>query len=123
MLTGLAVSLGPSRGCSPGWRPAWVLTVLIVVGVLRPRVPTARVLAMYGARPLPRWAAPRLHEVVDVLAAGARPHRGTVVPAASPRGRGERSGARRSARRSRAVTVSYPRVTHRPRLRRTGIWW
>lgn len=45
------------------------LAVLGLVGVMfRPRVPPAWILSMFGAVPLPRWAAPQLHEVVATLA-------------------------------------------------------
>jgi heat shock protein HtpX len=56
-----------------------VLLAVLVVAALRPRVPIAWVLWMYQAQPLPRWAAPRLHEAVDVLAVRARLHRRPAV--------------------------------------------
>lgn len=40
----------------------------LVLGLVRPRVPTGWVLRMYGARPLPAHAAPGLHRAVAVLA-------------------------------------------------------
>lgn len=58
-----------------------ILTVVIVglvLGLIRPRIPTATVLRMYGAQPLPFEAAPELHQAIDTLAerAGLRrsPH-------------------------------------------------
>jgi heat shock protein HtpX len=73
MLTGLAVMLGAVAWLLTGLAGlVWVLATIVLLGALRPRVPTAWVLSMYQAQPLPRWAAPRLHEVVDVLAVRAR---------------------------------------------------
>src|SRR6478672_1551868 len=73
MLTGLAVMLGAVAWLLTGLAGlVWVLATIVLLGALRPRVPTAWVLSMYRAQPLPRWAAPRLHEVVDVLAVRAR---------------------------------------------------
>ncbi len=188
MLLGLAVVLGAVAWLLTGL--AGVLRVLVTVlllGALRPRVPTAWVLSMYQAQPLPRWAAPRLHEVVDVLSVRARLHRRAAPRARragadrGPRARDQpsaqrgpfghepvrprrpprpvdvlgralvgRSGgpdplllqthpgteqrvhrlralgagpSRRPVARNHEVTVAYPPVTRRPRLRRTGIWW
>src|SRR3954468_11345799 len=46
----------------------WMLIAVAVLLVVRPRVPTEEVLTTYGAQRLPRWAAPELHGLVDVLA-------------------------------------------------------
>jgi heat shock protein HtpX len=46
---------------------AAVLTCALGVALLRPRVSVALVLWVYDAQPLPRWAAPRLHWMVEVL--------------------------------------------------------
>ncbi|GAA5101736.1 zinc metalloprotease HtpX [Haloechinothrix salitolerans] len=46
----------------------WVLAGGAIIALLRPRVPARWVLSMYGARPLPRHAAPHLHRIVAVLA-------------------------------------------------------
>lgn len=73
MLTGLAVVLGAVAWLLVGWEGLlWVLLTVVLLAALRPRVPTAWVLSMYRAEPLPRWAAPRLHAVVDVLAVRAQ---------------------------------------------------
>jgi Zn-dependent protease with chaperone function len=45
----------------------WVVLVGVLVGVLRPKVPTRWVLAMYGAQPIPRHAAPQLHRILEIL--------------------------------------------------------
>src|SRR6476469_4306251 len=75
MLLGLAVVLGAVAWLLTGLGGLlWVLVTVLVLGALRPRVPTAWVLSMYQAPPLPRWAAPRLHEVVDVIAVRAGLH-------------------------------------------------
>ncbi|HET8988667.1 MAG TPA: zinc metalloprotease HtpX [Humibacillus sp.] len=72
LLTGMAVVLGTVAWLLTGVTGlVWVLLVVVVLGALRPRVPTEWVLSMYQAQPVPRWAAPRLHEIVDVLAARA----------------------------------------------------
>ena len=47
---------------------ATVLLSVVTLAALRPRVSAGLVLWLYGAQPLSRWAAPRLHQVVDVLA-------------------------------------------------------
>jgi heat shock protein HtpX len=76
MLTGLAVVLGAVAWLLTGWAGlVWVLVSVLLMGARRPRVPIAWVLSMYRAQPLPRRAAPRLHEVVDVLAVRAQLHR------------------------------------------------
>ena len=76
MLLGLAVVLGAVAWLLTGLAGLlWVLVTVLLLGALRPRVPTAWILSMYQAQPLPRWAAPRLHEVVDVLAVRAGLHR------------------------------------------------
>jgi heat shock protein HtpX len=73
LLTGMAVTVG-----AVGWLLFGFLGLLAVLmcalalGVLRPRVSVAWVLWMYDAQPLPRWAAPRLHWMVDLLAERAR---------------------------------------------------
>jgi heat shock protein HtpX len=80
LLTGLAVLLGAVGWLLAGWTGLlWVLLLVVMVGALRPRVPTAWVLSMYQAQPLPRWVAPRLHEIVDVLAVRAGLHRRPAV--------------------------------------------
>jgi heat shock protein HtpX len=50
----------------------WALIFGGIVLALRPRVPPRWVLAMYGARPLPRGVAPELHRYVQALADRAR---------------------------------------------------
>lgn len=86
MLAGLAVVLGAVAWLLTGLAGLlWVLMTVVLLGALRPRVPTAWVLSMYRAQPLPRWAAPGLHDVVDVLAARARlQRRPQVFYVASP---------------------------------------
>jgi heat shock protein HtpX len=49
-----------------------VLTCTITVALVRPRVSVGFVMWLYDAQPLPRWAAPRLHRIVDVLSERAR---------------------------------------------------
>jgi heat shock protein HtpX len=51
-----------------------VLTTGLVLSALRPRVPVSWVLWMYQARPLPSWAAPQLHWILQVLAERAGLH-------------------------------------------------
>ena len=76
LLAGMAVTFA-----AVGWLvlgEVGLLSVLIaglVVAVLRPRVPVGWVLWMYRAQPLPRWSAPQLHWLVDVLAERAGLHR------------------------------------------------
>lgn len=86
LLAAMAVVLGTAAWLLAGAAGLlWALLVVLVLGTLRPRVPTAWVLSMYAARPLPRWAAPRLHELVDVLSARAQlPRRPPVFYVASP---------------------------------------
>lgn len=80
ILSSFAVALGAIAGLLAGWVGLLsVLTAVVVVGALRPRVPTRWVLSMYQAQPLPRWVAPRLHETVDVLARRAGLRRGPDV--------------------------------------------
>ena len=76
LLTGMAVVFAAVGWLL--WGRAGLLSVLLaglVVAVLRPRVPVGWVLWMYRAQPLPRWAAPQLHWIVDVLAERAGLHR------------------------------------------------
>lgn len=55
-----------------GWSGVLWVAVLGLVGVtLRPRVPPAWVLRLYGAQPLPVAAAPELHRLMGALAARA----------------------------------------------------
>ena len=87
ILASSAVTLGAIAWLLAGW--VGLLSVemaVLVVGALRPRVPIAWVLSMYQAQPLPRGMAPRLHEIVDVLARRAGLDRGPdVFYVASPR--------------------------------------
>lgn len=46
----------------------WVLATGLILGLFRPRIPTRWLLAMHGARPLPRPLAPGMHRIVDELA-------------------------------------------------------
>jgi heat shock protein HtpX len=46
----------------------WVLAVGVLLGALRPRVPTKTLLSMYGAVPLGPAAAPELFRIVQALA-------------------------------------------------------
>jgi heat shock protein HtpX len=46
----------------------WVVLLGAAVALLRPRIPARTMLSLYGARPLPEAAAPRLHQIVRVLA-------------------------------------------------------
>ena len=57
----------------------WAVFVVVVLATLRPRVPTAWVLSLYAAQPVPRAAAPRLHELVDVLCERAELERRPAV--------------------------------------------
>mgnify|MGYP000397914800 CR=1 FL=1 len=50
----------------------WLAVVGLAAVVFRPRVRPAWTLTMFGAVPLPRWAAPQLHEVVATLALRAQ---------------------------------------------------
>lgn len=50
----------------------WLAVLGLATVVSRPRVPPAWILSMFGAVPLPRWAAPQLHEVVATLAQRAQ---------------------------------------------------
>ena len=52
-----------------------VVVAFVLVVLLRPRVPADWVMSMYGAQPLPRWASPHLHGLVDVLTERAGLHR------------------------------------------------
>lgn len=57
----------------------------LLIVALRPRVPVVWLLWMYGAEPLPRWVAPGLHDMVDLLAGRAElPRRPGLYYVASP---------------------------------------
>jgi heat shock protein HtpX len=76
LLTGMTVTVGAVGWLAFGFLGlASVLMCVLVVGVLRPRVSVSWVLRVYDAQPLPRWTAPRLHWMVDVLAERAGLHR------------------------------------------------
>jgi heat shock protein HtpX len=86
LLGGLAVLAGAAAWLLAGPAGAlWVLLAVVLLAALRPRVPVAWVLSAYRAQPLPRWVAPQLHELVDVLAVRARlRRRPTLFYVASP---------------------------------------
>lgn len=50
----------------------WLAVLGLATVLFRPRVPPAWILSMFGAVPLPRWAAPELHEVIATLARRAQ---------------------------------------------------
>lgn len=68
VLASMAVALGLIAWLLAGSAGLWAVSIVVVVAAaLRPRVPVTWVLWMCHAQPLPRWAAPVLHEMVDVL--------------------------------------------------------
>lgn len=80
ILASMAVILGAIAWLLAGWVGLLcVVLAVLVVAALRPRGPIAWVLSMYQAQPLPRGVAPRLHEIVDVLARRAGLDRGPDV--------------------------------------------
>jgi heat shock protein HtpX len=97
LFLGLAVVLGAAAWLLAGTAGLlWAMVTVVVLATLRPRVPTAWVLSLYAAQPVPRAAAPRLHDLVDVLSERAQlERRPAVFYVASPRvnafvvGRGE----------------------------------
>jgi len=50
----------------------WLVVLGLATVMFRPKVPPAWILSMFGAVPLPRWAAPQLHDVVATLARRAQ---------------------------------------------------
>jgi heat shock protein HtpX len=70
LITGMAATMGAVAWLVFG--PLGLIAVLtcgLAISVLRPRVSVALLLWIYRAEPLPRWAAPQLHRMVDTLAA------------------------------------------------------
>ncbi len=68
LVAGMVVALAVVAGLVLGPRAlVWTLVLGVPLLLTRPRVPTAWVLSMYGARPLPHAAAPELHRMVAVL--------------------------------------------------------
>ncbi|WP_141842572.1 zinc metalloprotease HtpX [Humibacillus xanthopallidus] len=97
LFLGLAVVLGAAAWLLAGTAGLlWATVTVVVLAMLRPRVPTAWILSLYAAQPVPRAAAPRLHDLVDVLSERAHlERRPAVFYVASPQvnafvvGRGE----------------------------------
>jgi heat shock protein HtpX len=68
LFLGMAAVLGVAAWLLAGTAGlVWALVTVLVLATLRPRVPTAWVLSLYAARPIPYAAAPHVHDLVDVL--------------------------------------------------------
>ena len=66
LLAGLCGELLLGEGTS--W---WVATAVVVMLITTPRIPTWRIMYLYGARPLERWEAPELERLTETLATRA----------------------------------------------------